>query len=147
MAEHQKIIFELEQDEDGYPPATKEGVWAMPLPNGHFVIDNIPFFASGVSAEDEVEVERVDGELRFNKVLKPSGISTFRLILSDPETNPIVRAELEALGCKSEYNQHIGLIAVEVPASTSIHPFLDYIVEAKEKGLLDFEEGALRHKL
>lgn len=147
MAEHKKIVFRLQPDADGYPPVTREGLWAIPLPNGNFVIDNIPFYAGGISAEDEVEAEIVDGELFFKNLLKPSGISTFRLILTDPAVNAQVRAHLESIGCKSEYNQHMGLIAVEIPSDTPIHPFLNYIVEEKGKGALDFEEGALRHAL
>jgi hypothetical protein len=147
MAEHKKIVFDLEQDAEGYPPVEHEGLWATPLSNGNFAIDNIPFYASGISSADEVEVEAIDGELRFKKLLKPSGTSTFWLILTDLSSNVKVRAHLESLGCRSEYNQHIGLIAVEIPSSTPIHPFLAYIVEEKEKGALDFEESALRHAL
>lgn len=146
MEEHKKLVFKLQQD-DGYPPVAHERLWAMPLPNGNFLIDNIPFYAWGISAEDEVEAETIDGELYFKSLVKPSGISTFRLILADPETNAQVRAHLESLGCKSEYNQLIGLVAVEVPSSTLIQPFLDYIVGEKVKGAIDFEESALRHKL
>lgn len=146
MEDHKKIVFKLQQD-NGYPPVALEKLWAMPLPNGHFVIDNIPFYAWGISADDEVEAEIVDGELFFKNLVKPSGISTFRLILTDPETNAQVRAHLEFLACKSEYNQHIGLVAVEIPSGTPIQPFLEYIVEEKAKGAIDFEESALRHKL
>ncbi|WP_026293255.1 DUF4265 domain-containing protein [Rudaea cellulosilytica] len=145
--EHRKIIFELEQDADGYPPVKREGLWAKPLLNGNFVIDNIPFYVAGISAEDEIEAERIDGELLFKKLLKPSGISTFRLILTDPTINATVRAQLETLGCKSEYNESMGLVAVEIPSTTPIHPFLAYIAAKKEEGELDFEESALRHKL
>ncbi|KLD73587.1 DUF4265 domain-containing protein [Xanthomonas hyacinthi] len=147
MVDHKKVVFDIKQDADGYPPVTQEGLWSRLLPNGNFVIDNIPFYVAGISSEDEIEAESIDGELRFKKLLKPSGISTFWLILADPETNAKVRAHLEYLGCKSEYNQYIGLIAVEIPSSTPIHPFLDYIMEEKENGTLDFEESALRHKL
>jgi hypothetical protein len=45
-----KIAFKLEQDEDGYPPAEVETVWAQE-DNGYYIIANVPFFAMGVSYE------------------------------------------------------------------------------------------------
>ena len=146
MTEHRRISFRLEKDEDGYPPSDYERLWATPLPNGNYRIDNIPFFVMGISADDEVSVESEGEELFFKDLVKPSGISTFRVIPSDQSVSENVRADIMALGGKSEYNREVGVIAVEIPASSRIHPFLDYIVEEQEKGALDFEEGALRHE-
>ncbi len=42
-----KIVFELQQDEDGYPPVTRESLWATPTDGGLYRLDNIPFFAHG----------------------------------------------------------------------------------------------------
>ena len=41
-----KILFQLTQDEDGYPPIQVEGVWALSAPDGAdgYLIDNVPFF-------------------------------------------------------------------------------------------------------
>jgi len=147
VTSHQKIVFRLERDEDGYPPSDYERLWATPLPSGNYLIDNIPFFVMGISAGDEVSVRHEGDELFFDRLIKPSGASTFRLIPADPSASEKVRAAIKALGCSSEYNQHVGLIAAEVPASKSIQPFLDYIVEEQERGVLDVEEGALRHEL
>src|SRR3990167_5368294 len=141
MPEHKKIVFRLPPGTGGYPPVEREGLWAIPLPNGSYVIDNIPFYAQGISADDEVEIDVVDGELFFKKLLKPSGNSTFRLILTEPSANGQVRAHLESLGCKSEYNGDIGLIAVEIPSATPIHRFINYLLEERANGALDFEEG------
>jgi hypothetical protein len=46
---HVKVLFQLEQDEDGYPPASVESLWALPKGEGLFQVDNIPFFATGVA--------------------------------------------------------------------------------------------------
>jgi hypothetical protein len=147
MTEHRRIAFRLERDEDGYPPSDYERLWAVPLPNGNYRIDNIPFFVMGISAEDEVSVESEGEELFFKELVKPSGISTFRVIPSDQSMSGKVRADIAALDGKSEFNQEVGVIAVEIPAASRIHPFMDYIVEEQEKGVLDFEEGALRHEM
>lgn len=145
MTDPRRIAFRLEQDEDGYPPSDYERLWAIPLPNGNYLIDNIPFFVMGVSAEDEVSVETKGEELFFKELIRPSRISTFRVIASDQSMSEKVRADIAALGGETEYNQDVGVIAVGIPASSQISPFLDYIVEEQEKGVLDFEEGALRH--
>ena len=76
MADQVKIEFRVEPDEDGYPPIGVERLWATPMPNGHYIVDNTPFYVSGISAEDEVSVVDVDGTLRFEALVRASGIST-----------------------------------------------------------------------
>lgn len=39
-AARQKVIFELQPDEDGYPPVSFEGLWGTPLPNGNLTLDS-----------------------------------------------------------------------------------------------------------
>ena len=70
---HVKLIFELERDSDGYPPEDREGIWALPAPNGLFRLDNIPFYAMGVSDGDLVSVEERAGETFFKELVEPSG--------------------------------------------------------------------------
>ena len=142
-----RVTFELPEDDSGYPPASSERLWAKPLPNGNYELDNSPFYVAGVSTGDEVEVDDVDGELLFRGIVVASGNSTFRLFLFDPTTSDTVRADLAALGCRSEFNQDVGVIAVEIPASLQIQPFLDYIMAAKEADLIDIDEGVLRHQI
>ncbi len=145
MTEKRRITFQLERDEDGYPPSDHERLWATPTHDGHYLIENIPFFIMGISSGDEVSVQPEAAALLFDRLIKPSGASTFRLAPSDLRMSASIRADVEALGCSSEYNQNAGLIAVEVPGSISIQPFLTYITEKLAAGLIDVEEAALRH--
>jgi hypothetical protein len=145
--EQVKVEFLLEPDEDGYPPVSVERLWATPLPNGHYVVDNIPFFVAGISAGDEIAVDAIDGVLRFGILVCPSGISTFRVIPSDSDRVDVVRRELEGLGGNCEIHRQSGLIAIEVGADVPIQPFPDYFVREKAIGAIDFEEAALRHSL
>lgn len=48
-----KVVVALEQDEDDYPPATYENLWARPVEAKLYKIDNIPFFAMGISLESK----------------------------------------------------------------------------------------------
>ena len=60
---HVKICFPLEPDEDGWPPVTAETLWAVELGGGLFRLDNIPFYARGVSDGDTVSAIRKMGFL------------------------------------------------------------------------------------
>jgi hypothetical protein len=137
----------LPYDESGYPPVGYERLWATPLSNGNFRIENIPFYVMGISSGDEVSSIEVNGEFIFSNLVKKSGNSTFRLFLNNAETCESVREILRQKGCTSEFNQHVGVVAVEVPESVEIYPFLEYIVDAQNSDELDIEEGALRHDI
>ena len=147
MNEHVKILFNIEHNEDGYPPDSCERLWAKPLVNGNYEIDNIPFFVYDISAGDEVSAQMIDGELTFGVRVVKSTNSTFRLIAKQNDNSSKIRDIIQGFDCRSEFNARVNLIAVEVPGSVSIKPFIDYIVAARARGELDYEEGALRHSL
>ncbi len=115
--------------------------------DGLYTIDSIPFFVVGVSTGDVVTAENVDGELKFKALVRLSKNSTFRVIPNDSSTIDDVRGSLMQLGCRVEVHRSIGLLAAEVAGTMNIEPFLEFLVEGKETGRLDFEEAALRHAL
>ncbi len=39
---HIKVLFHLEQDEDGYPPFSIEGLWCKKASNDTYIVDNVP---------------------------------------------------------------------------------------------------------
>jgi hypothetical protein len=90
-----KLLFELEQDEDGYPPASAETLWALKVGESLFKIDNIPFFALGVAVNDIVSAVPEESVFRFKEVVHPSGHSTIRVIVYDPSDVPAVRAHFQ----------------------------------------------------
>jgi len=49
-----KIAVHLERDAEDYPPADWEHLCAIYRSQTEFEIDNIPFFAKGISAADVV---------------------------------------------------------------------------------------------
>ncbi|MFI5808801.1 DUF4265 domain-containing protein [Streptomyces sp. NPDC051561] len=59
--EHVKVHFRMEVDEDGWPPASVESLWAVDLGDGTVRLDNTPWFVRGVASDDIVRVE-VDEE-------------------------------------------------------------------------------------
>ena len=151
-----KVHFELVQDEDGYPPAAVESVWATALGQGRFRLDNIPFFVYGVSCFDIVLAqERDDGALWFDTLAEASGHSTIRVTIfrdsSDrrPRDERVeeLRADLRKLGCDSERSHIPGLFSIDVPPEVPLRPVKETLERGKDKGFWDYEEATLAHSL
>jgi hypothetical protein len=138
-----KIVFKLEKDEDDYPPADYESVWALPLEEGLFQIDNIPFFVTGIALGDVVSAISDGDELRFQEVVRPSGHSTLRLIIYDKSEVPTVRKLLEERGCTSEGSHIPGLISVDVPPSVSLAALRAMLDEGEAQERWGYEEACL----
>jgi hypothetical protein len=153
MAEdHIKVLFELKKDADGYPPADTEGLWAEPLGNNLFKIDNVPFFVKGISCEDVVEAAAdSQGELRFRSLVRPSAHNTLRVIVfrESPDPRPLeervadLRRQLEQVGCSTELSHMPGLIAVD-SESASLNRALGVLQSGEKSSLWEYEEGAVR---
>jgi hypothetical protein len=96
-----KVVVALEKDD--YPPADHENLWAVPMGEGCFRIDNIPFFAKSIALGDIVSaVPDEQGLLQFKEVVRPSGHSTPRLIIFDEAQVSSVLEQFTRLGCTSE---------------------------------------------
>lgn len=138
-----KVIFELEKDEDDYPPADSEGLWARPLGGGLFQLDNVPFFAKGVACEDVVSATNVGGELLFQKVVRPSGHATLRIIVYEEGDVADVQALLEKHGCAVERSHVPGLLSVDVPPTVSLDTLKPMLDEGETEERWGYEEACL----
>ena len=147
-ADHEKILFRLNKDSDGYPPFEVEGLWAKRESDGRLVLDSIPFYAVGVGPGDEISiVASADGNLWFESLIKSSGVSVFRIHAKDDATVLRVRSKLLDLGCPSEVDAQMGIVAFEVPADKEINSVLEFLMSGQEKEEFDFEEALLRHPI
>jgi hypothetical protein len=140
---HVKVVVALEKDEDDYPPADYENLWAVPVGEGLFRIDNIPFFAHSIALGDIVAASPEQGLLRFKEVVQPSGHSTVRLILYDAAEVPKVREHFKQLGCESERSHIPGLIAFDVPPSVSWAVIQRELEAGYVQERWDYEEACL----
>tara|TARA_B100001179_G_C18462510_1_gene347799 strand:+ start:324 stop:743 length:420 start_codon:yes stop_codon:yes gene_type:complete len=138
-----KIIFKLERDSDGYPPEDWEGIWATPTSSGAFRLDNIPFYATGVSDGDLVSAEEHNGELVFKELVEASDNCTVRVIIYDLENAAEIRSKLGQLGCSIEGVGIPGLIACSFK-NNRYSDISTYLEKAHAEGLLDYQESALR---
>jgi hypothetical protein len=78
-----KVRFALERDEDGWPPAESEGLWAENRSRASdlYRLDNTPWFVRGVAAGDVVQAHPdTDGVLWFVQVRERGGRMTVRVI-------------------------------------------------------------------
>ena len=143
----EKILFPLTSDADGYPGVDWESMWAEPLGNGLFKLDNIPLYVRGISCEDVVKARKTKaGEWIFTRLKSPSAHSTLRVLAARVRDVVSIRRKLMRLGAECEGSNMRKLFAVHVPAEASLSKVRDYLNKAEAAGLLDYEESAIRHE-
>lgn len=142
---YKKISFELEQDENGYPPDKWENLWAVETEPGLYRVDNIPFYVKGISSGDVVSAEGEGEQLIFKELVHPSQNSVVRLYVSDAGAVQAARDSFRALGCETELSNLPQLVAVEIPGSVSFNPVANLLGEGQESGRWEYQEGVLRH--
>ena len=140
---HVKIRFPLEQDELGYPPESSETMWAVPLEDGRYIIDNIPFYAKLISDGDIVSAINLDGDLTFDKVLELSRNCTIRIVMLDDSDGSEVRKLLEEMGCKVEGSGTFGFFSVSFDKDL-YQSVVDLVSKLGQEEALDYEESSLR---
>ncbi len=114
-----KIAFELQQDEDGYPPDKYETLWAVALgEDGLYRLDNIPLYVKGVSSEDVILAKSKDGRLEFVRLVEPSTNSVYRVFVSQEPDVKAARDLFRALGCESEQSYVPRLFTMEIPEAS-----------------------------
>jgi hypothetical protein len=144
---YRKVSFELEQDEDGYPPDRWENLWTFEADEGLYCVDNIPFYVKGISSGDLISTEGDGEQLLFKKLVRPSSNSVIRVLVSDVATVQAARDSFRALGCESELSHVPKLFAVEIPGDVDFGPVGELLAEGDEAGRWHYEEGVLRHQL
>src|SRR6266446_6645759 len=142
------VIFEMVQDSDGWPPVGAERMWASEVGPGLYKIDNIPFYARGISRGDVVSVLEKDGTLFYKETREHSGHSTVRVIIKrkGSERTPLeqeVRQNLVGKGCEIEGVSE-GFFAVDIPVGVNYGEVKTLLREEERKGGLEFEEGNVR---
>ena len=143
-----RVRWHLEIDAEGWPPVGSEGLWAEPLGDETYRIDNIPWFARGVASGDTV-CARVssDGVLWVTEHVRWSGNLTIRVIplghgplAGDLERT---RKELSGLGIESEANQQHGIMSVNVEQAADLAALKATLRRGEADGWWAYEEGCI----
>ena len=114
-----------------------ETLWANRVAPGQFALDNLPWFAYGVSLGDVVEAEANEkGALVFRRVIDKSGNRTIRVIpeVTGPgeawsfEARRLMDA-LVARGCSFEGATR-SFVAVNVPPAVMLEEVVELLVDS-----------------
>lgn len=114
------------------PSGEVETPWAERVGEREFRLDNLPWFAYGVSDDDVVEAEPTenDGIFEFVRVLRPSGNSLVRVILENESQVDSVLGPLVEMGCNYE-GANSKFISISIPPSVSLEAVASYLTNTR----------------
>lgn len=142
-----RVVFRLEQDADGWPPAGSERLWAVPLPGNVAKIDNVPVFVPNLAWGDLVQTEPREGEIWAVERLKWSGRCTIRVIPTGEGpfagSRQAVLDAFEPLGVGGEGIEQFGIVALDVPEDADLVPVVGLLRRGRDDGWWEYEEGCV----
>lgn len=119
------------------PDGQVETLWAIARGDGRYELDNLPWFAYGVSVGDVIEASAdEDGVLVFRRVVQKSGNRTVRVMLEHTEAADQLTYEsqrlldqLQAAGCGYEGMRRI-LFAINVPPDVELRTVTEILIRS-----------------
>lgn len=144
--EHVRVRFALAVDEDGWPPVSSEGLWAVPLGGHAYRIDNTPWFVRGLAADDVVEARAgSDDVLWATRRLRWSGRLTIRVVpRGDGPLAGRLQEVLDAFavfGVSGEGVSQYGLVALDISPEAPIAAVKRLLVSGEGDGRWAYDEG------
>lgn len=149
VSSHVKIRFLLERDDDGWPPAESEGVWAEPISDDLFRVGNTPWFVRGVAPDDVVEARPdQDGVLWFAQVHERGGRVVVRVIpRRDGPLGGDCQAVLDAfapLGVAGEgMSSPVNMVALDIGPDAPLTSVKSILTGGESAGRWYYEEGCV----
>lgn len=124
-----KIVLRHEEGDDVHV----ETPWAKQVGEHLYELDNLPWYAYGVSCGDIVEaLPAEDGLPEFRRVVRKSGNRTVRVILKPPANesseSEAILERLVSMGCDYEGMDH-SYVAVNIPAQANFEDVCDFLAE------------------
>jgi len=144
-----KVRFRLQQDQDGWPPAESEGLWAVPLGGDTYRIDNTPWFARDVAADDVFLAEPdADGRLWARERLRWSGNCTIRVVPF--RGGPLAGSQQAVLdvfvplGAVGEgFGSGLNIVALTIPLGADLAGIKRTLQQGQADGSWAYEEGCI----
>ena len=141
------VGFDLEIEEDGWPPISTEILQALPLGDGKVRIDNTPFFVTSIALGDVVKVYRVDGEnySRCEELVEESGNYALSVILRDHASRDLIVQLLSKEGCFYEYGEfgQTKMYAISVTEVSAFEEIQARSDELEANGIISYAELCL----
>lgn len=147
--DHVKVVFDLPRDEDGWPPASSERLWAVRLPDrDHVRLDNVPWFARNVADGDVFRVSAdEDGLVRAVERVSWSGNCTIRVIpFQEGHLAGDIQRVLDMftpLGIEGEGIAQYGMAALSVPPKADLGAVKRILKDGEANGWWEYEEGCV----
>jgi Domain of unknown function (DUF4265) len=144
-----KLCFELEPEEEDWPPVRTENVWARPVGGDEYELENIPWFVRGVAIGDRVRASRDDdGVLTFRDKIAWSGRYTIRVIPtaegSSREQIEEVVAAFQPLGAECEGGlPAFKIVALDIPPAARLSEIKTLLEQGEAEGRWEWEEGCV----
>lgn len=139
-----KIGFQLEIEEDGFPPVSVETLNGRLISETTVELDNTPFFAEGVAAGDILRFNKIrDSEiLEYEHVVQASGNKSISIILIDEECKENIYQKLKGFGCYCEYGDFtdFAMIAACVGADCDYSLIAEFLDQQEGSGKLSYAE-------
>lgn len=147
-AEYVRVRFLLVADADGWPPVTSEGLWAEPLGDDEFRIDNTPWFVRNLAADDVVRaLAGSDDVLWAVEKVRWSGRMTVRVIpRQDGPLEGSLHAVLDsfaAYGVLGEGTEQYRMVALDIPPECDVRAVKSLLYNGETDGRWYFEEGCI----
>lgn len=143
------VVFELEVDDDGWPPVSSERVWATHLGGDAYRIGNAPWFVLDLAVDDVVEATPPDPDSQpvFVRLLEPSDHITIRLIVysTGPLRGDLARAmqPFVDLGAWGEGAQGYAMVALDIEPTLPLAEMKRLLVAGEQDGSWAYEEGRI----
>ena len=137
-----RVRVRLEQD-DGWPPAESEGLWAQERAGGTYLLANTPFFAFGLSNGDLVHAAPDDnGVIWFSQRVQRGGSLTVRIITTNP-ADPMedVVAEFASHWVSGERIERPRLLALDLPPGSDLASVKTLLAAGVASGRWHVEES------
>lgn len=143
-----RVVFKLEVDDDGWPPAGSERLWAVRVSDDTARLNNIPFFVCGYASGDVVRFDVDEDGVRWVQgAVEYSDNCTIRINpATDGRVEEVRQAVLDVfapLGVGGEGIGQFGMVALNVPSSADIAQVKQIVVEGEELGRWHYEEGCV----
>lgn len=142
MSDEVRVRFDLEVDEEGFPPISAEFLIGKLKSENTAVLDNTPFFVLGVALGDTVRCTGSPPDMKFEALVEESGYKAISVIFVDNSYDDELYQLLKAAGCYVEYGEfpEYNMIAAAIPPKANYDGVRDLLEAAENDGKISFAE-------
>ncbi|MFE9765999.1 DUF4265 domain-containing protein [Streptomyces sp. NPDC005808] len=144
--DHLKVHFRMDVDEEGWPPASVESLWAVDLGDGSTRLDNTPWFVRGVASGDIIRVEPDDECVGWaGETVRAAEHCTIRLIVMKDGGSAAARQTVlktfHRLDTTGEGIEQFRMVALDVQPDADLPRIRKLLAHGEVEGWWHWEEG------